>query len=586
MDPIQLLQDELKELDMETVMAAVSKLTVIGVALGPARCREDLLPLLAEYAANENDEVHCGIAKQLGSFVELVGGPQYANCLLPLLEKFAAEDETVIRTAACASLCKIIPQLSDEARRNELFPMIQRLVEGEWFTSRCSSCTLLAFSYSMITQPTCQQQMRTWYQTMCRDETPMVRKAALQHFGEFATKLDMKVLVADFVPIVRDTSLDDLDAMRVFAPDACAYIAKVLSADEFQNSIVPVLEALQEDCSWRVRKELAIKLPVLISRMDDKSVPERFALPVFVKLLTDREAEVRLAAANRLGAVCSELKFLTSLADNIEPYLGALSNDAEKNVRVAFAKNLVPMCNFFPKEAAAKLLVPVLQSLSQDEFYGVRRHVIMDLHALTDVGPNGVLAILVPQLLELTKDPKWRVRLAVIEKTAMLAQVLGQRMFERKLQNLIVQSLSDHVAAIREKACEQAAKVVSLFGARWAAERFFPGCFAIYDTNTNYIHRMTCLMLISSVSSEMKDSKDPTLETTFLPIVQQAFTDEVANVRLLAAQSMHKLMPHIKRATLSEKVLPALRTLMSDADKDVVFFALLCQEACAKSGAA
>jgi hypothetical protein len=30
MDPIQLLQDELKELDMETVMAAVSKLTVIG----------------------------------------------------------------------------------------------------------------------------------------------------------------------------------------------------------------------------------------------------------------------------------------------------------------------------------------------------------------------------------------------------------------------------------------------------------------------------------------------------------------------------------------------------------------------------
>ena len=38
--------------------------------------------------------------------------------------------------------------------------------------------------------------------------------------------------------------------------------------------------------------------------------------------------------------------------------------------------------------------------------------------------------------------------------------------------------------------------LVKLFGGKWAAEKFFPAAFAIYDKNTNYLHRMTCLLII------------------------------------------------------------------------------------------
>jgi hypothetical protein len=150
-------------------------------------------------------------------------------------------------------------------------------------------------------------------------------------------------------------------------------------------------------------------------------------------------------------------------------------------------------------------------------------------------------------------------------------------MFERKLQNLIMMSLSDHVAAIRQEACVQAAKVIAMFGPRWAAERFFPSAFSIYDTQTNYLHRMTCLMLIGEVSTELEaKSSDESLETSCLPYLEQAFVDEVANVRLLASQTLQKLLIHLKPNTVTSKVVPALNTLKTDADGDVSYFASVC----------
>jgi serine/threonine-protein phosphatase 2A regulatory subunit A len=45
-DPLQLLRDDLKDDDFETLMAAINRLHVIGLALGQARCRSELIPFL------------------------------------------------------------------------------------------------------------------------------------------------------------------------------------------------------------------------------------------------------------------------------------------------------------------------------------------------------------------------------------------------------------------------------------------------------------------------------------------------------------------------------------------------------------
>ena len=46
---------------------------------------------------DDEDEVLVALAEELGSFVQFVGGPQFAACLLAPLETLAQMEETVVR---------------------------------------------------------------------------------------------------------------------------------------------------------------------------------------------------------------------------------------------------------------------------------------------------------------------------------------------------------------------------------------------------------------------------------------------------------------------------------------------------------
>lgn len=51
---------------------------------------------------------------------------------------------------------------------------------------------------------------------------------------------------------------------------------------------------------------------------------------------------------------------------------------------------------------------------------------------------------LLPAIVELAEDPKWRVRLAIIEYMPLLASQLGVQFFDDKLNSLCMTWLIDH----------------------------------------------------------------------------------------------------------------------------------------------
>ena len=55
------------------------------------------------------------MAEELGRFVPLVGGPEYAHFLLLPLETLATVDETVVRDRAVESLCAVGAQMPEHA---------------------------------------------------------------------------------------------------------------------------------------------------------------------------------------------------------------------------------------------------------------------------------------------------------------------------------------------------------------------------------------------------------------------------------------------------------------------------------------
>jgi len=363
--------------------------------------------------------------------------------------------------------------------------------------------------------------------------------------------------------------------MRIYTIECCADLGKKLDGSEFVQYLLPLIEGLQDDQSWRVRQQLAKLMPKLCEGVDSEVGSKRL-LPVFAKLLKDKESEVRVFSAKALAGVCAAVK--SGLLEHIAPTLEPLAVDQVQSVRVAFSSALVELCPHFGKEMSAKLLVPLIQQMTKDEFHQVRNNIISKLDVLSDKddrdrkeeNPNSLVNFILPNLLELAKDQKWRVRKTVVDKMSLLAKTLGMKTFEKKLHPVLIASLSDHVYAIRERACTQIGLIVGEFGGKWAAEKLLPSCFVIYDRNTNYLHRMTCLLVIQNCATKCGAE---VVDKHLLPLVLNAAVDDVPNVRIAACKTMTLLMPQLDKNTVKTKIEPPLQKLLRDTDIDVAYFA-------------
>ena len=103
---------------------------------------------------------------------------------------------------------------------------------------------------------------------------------------------------------------------------------------------------------------------------------------------------------------------------------------------------------------------------------------------------------LLPAIVELAEDTKWRVRLAIINYMPLLAGQLGVEFFDEKLSQLCMTWLIDHVFAIRDAATVNLRRLVEKFGSEWAQDAVIPKVVAM-ARDQNYLHRMTCLFCIN-----------------------------------------------------------------------------------------
>jgi serine/threonine-protein phosphatase 2A regulatory subunit A len=76
---------------------------------------------------------------------------------------------------------KIAQVLNKEQIEHFYLPMTKRLSTGDWFTSRTSACSLFAPVYPK-SNAIIQEELRKLFAQLCKDDTPMVRRAAAANF--------------------------------------------------------------------------------------------------------------------------------------------------------------------------------------------------------------------------------------------------------------------------------------------------------------------------------------------------------------------------------------------------------------------
>ena len=97
-------------------------------------------------------------------------------------------------------MVKVVQQMSPEHITEHFVAVLRRLVTRDWsrgalndvlahawsrYTSRIAACSLFQVGYNALT-PTIQAEMRGMFGQLCRDDLPLVRKAASTALGPFA----------------------------------------------------------------------------------------------------------------------------------------------------------------------------------------------------------------------------------------------------------------------------------------------------------------------------------------------------------------------------------------------------------------
>jgi serine/threonine-protein phosphatase 2A regulatory subunit A len=188
------------------------------------------------------------------------------------------------------------------------------------------------------------------------------------------------------------------------------------------------------------------------------------------------------------------------------------------------------------------------------------------------VGVELLSQSLLPAIVDLAEDAKWRVRFAIIELIPRVAEQLGCDFFNEKLNNLCMVWMGDDVYSIRRAAANNLSKLAQLFGEDWAKEQIFPRIERMH-THTNYLQRMTALYGIQVL---VKTLSVGTLEDVIVPLILHMASDSVPNVRLTVARTLKDIIATsggiMHDTFLDTSIVPSLKTLSGDADRDVRFY--------------
>ncbi|KAJ2132679.1 protein phosphatase 2A structural subunit, partial [Coemansia sp. RSA 521] len=284
------IADAMKSDNLTDRLESLKRLSVLALAMGEERTREELIPFLDE-SIDDEDELLLALAELLGDFVQYVGGPKYAYVLLRPLENLAAAEETVVREKAVESINKLVSGMDQLHVEEYLIPCIARLSSGEWFTSRSSAAGLYASAYGKVTDAI-QSKLRAGYEALCKDDMPMIRRAAASNLKDVVEKISDDHVVSFAIPNFRQLAEDDQDSVRLLTVEPLVAITKRLTTEECKQHLGAIVQSLCVDKSWRVRYMVADHFVSLATNIKDADLQEEL-LNVAISLMHDSEAEVR-----------------------------------------------------------------------------------------------------------------------------------------------------------------------------------------------------------------------------------------------------------------------------------------------------
>ncbi|EPY27195.1 protein phosphatase 2 (formerly 2A), regulatory subunit A [Angomonas deanei] len=399
------------------------------------------------------------------------------------------------------------------------------------------------------------------FNALCKDDEIMVRRSACVAIGKNMAKVLTSSGLSDLVPVLNAFAKDPSDGVRLQAVSTAATMLSILPEAQ-HSSVLLSVKALSTDQSWRVRYMTADCLGTLSAALSAADVV-KYIVPIYRSLCQDAEPEIRASAVFNMASVLAACRDASGKKDVLVTGTRLLS-DESSHVRMSLASAVLKSVAHVPKDLWGTTIVPTCTSLLGDTEADVRLALVSGFSTMGNTPEAKELAPkLIPVVVSLSADPKWRLREVVVSQVPYIITSLGRDASE--VLDVCVSRITDRVATIRNAAVQSCCKLTSENGSAWAVKTLFPRLLPLAK-DENYLHRVALCHFFAALA--VVAAFDANACTTAVwPVLVQLQDDPVPNVRLNVGRAALALRKADK--ITAKLAAPMLTKLSQDTSEDV-----------------
>lgn len=297
-------------------------------------CCEFLLPEIVSLADDPAFRVRKAAALQIGQVCRVAGEELTLAQLLSVFETLARDEIWGVRKASVESLADVAAVVPVDVRSGKLVPLLQELYEDNSRWVRITTCQALGPFMSTLPSAAISAELLGLFTELAKPSNPAASDSDIAYYCAYNLPALLKAVGADRWPELSE-------AFRI----------------------------LVGNLQWKVRRTLSFALHELAAILGPKLTEEEL-LSTFERFLKDLD-EVKVGV---IGSLCS---FLSSLSPPVRmQYLGAIveirAETDNWRHRHILAQQLAAIGAIFPREAATEKLVPLALELCTDPVAEVR----------------------------------------------------------------------------------------------------------------------------------------------------------------------------------------------------------------------
>ena len=166
--------------------------------------------------------------------------------------------------------------------------------------------------------------------------------------------------------------------------------------------------------------------------------------------------------------------------------------------------------------------------------------------------------------------------MAIFELIGELSVAFGLEMFVNKLEGIYFQYLTNTAASVRNMGVEKSGELAASFGEEWVVSSLIPKVVDSYNVDQQgFNYRMCALESLSVVMPVLNKNN---VAEMIVPTLVKACGDRIPNVQFCCARIIKKNKTSIDPETFETKIVPKLREMMQESDKDVAYYATLANQ--------